>query len=141
MIARPAFLIDASGIRIAALDVVQTEGRYEGHVDFDAASEHLRQLFTEYEEVVDGQMFSLLDGLEKRVDGLRLRVLFDDGSESRAEDLQVYPSSGAVSFVASEPKRLAGDAQRPILVPKASDEDIIRQVALRNAAGRMNEVP
>ena len=66
----------------------------------------MRALFAEYEEIVEGQMFSLLDDVERRVADLHLNVLLEDGAELRADDLQVYPTTGAISFVGSDPKAL-----------------------------------
>jgi hypothetical protein len=93
-----AYLIDPSGAPIAALDVSQAGGRFDGTVALAGAPGPVRQLFAEFEEIVEGQMLSLLDQIQSRIMTLGLRVQFEDGSFAEPADLQVFPSTGAVSF-------------------------------------------
>ena len=58
----------------------------------------LRQLFEEFEAIVETQMFALLDDIEGRIEATALRVAFADGSSAPVRDLQVFPSTRAVSF-------------------------------------------
>ena len=58
----------------------------------------LKRLFEEYEEIVEGQIFALLDGIEEKIGVIPFKVSFEDGTEASVEDLQVFPSTGAVSF-------------------------------------------
>jgi hypothetical protein len=125
MATQPAFLTDQSRLRLAALDISLADGRYEGQFRFDAAPDLVKALFAEYEEIVEGQMFSLLDDVERRVADLCLKVLLEDGSELRVEDLQVYPTTGAISFVGSDPKTL----QRSRVAVKATDSNSTREFA------------
>ncbi len=43
-------------------------------------------------------MFSLLDGIEEKIGVIPFKVSFEDETEAGVEDLQVFPSTGAVSF-------------------------------------------
>ncbi len=76
------------------------EVRYEGTVSLETMPADLQSLFKEYEEVVEGQMFSILDGVEAKIEAVDFKVSFADGTEAPVEDLQVFPSTGAVSFKA-----------------------------------------
>jgi hypothetical protein len=103
MTQRPLYLTDASGARLAALAVSAVGDRFEGTIQADQLPDDLRRLFAEFEEVVEGQMFSFLDQVEDRIRAARLRVVWEDGASTPVSDLQVYPSSGAVSFRATPP--------------------------------------
>jgi len=48
-------------------------------------------------------MFSLLDDIEDKIGTVPLRVSFDDGGEASVVDLQVFPSTNAVSFKIRQP--------------------------------------
>jgi hypothetical protein len=61
----------------------------------------MRRTFEEYEEIVNGQIFSLLDEIGDKVQSLSLRIVFADGREARPDDLQIYPATGKVSFRAA----------------------------------------
>ena len=77
----------------------------------------LQQLFTEYEELVSTQVFSLLDAVEKeQYATLHLRGVFEDGHEVALTDMQMYPSTKTVipgsdggSPLTAPNKRLQGD--------------------------------
>lgn len=98
MTAQPTYLIDPSLTRIATLNVRLDGDLYHGTIILDAAPVHLKRLFEEFEENVEGQMFSLADEVETKIEALRLRAVFADGTEAPVEDLQVYPSTKRVSF-------------------------------------------
>lgn len=100
---RPISILDDSQVEVARLDVVYTGGHYEGSIDLASTPRHLRKLFEEYEEVVEGQMFSLLDAVEEKIGTIPLEVAFEDGTQAFVEDLQVFPSRHAVSFTARPP--------------------------------------
>lgn len=85
------------------MDVRLADGRFDGSVDPGHAPQRLRQLFGQFEEIVGGQMLSLLDDIEDRVCAAGLRVVFADGTEAVADDLQIYPTTGAVSFAVRHP--------------------------------------
>jgi hypothetical protein len=95
--ARPLYLSDRNK-RTATLDVHGCDGRFEGIISLQQAPSDLCRLFERWEEVVEGQMFSLLDDIEERIAAQDLRVVLDDGTTADVEDLQVFPSSGTVSF-------------------------------------------
>ena len=71
-----------------------------GWIDLTPAPPGLRALFEEFEEAVTGQMFSLVDDIQARIAALVPQAEFADGSTALIDNLQVYPSTGDVSFVA-----------------------------------------
>ena len=50
-------------------------------------------------EIVNGQMFSLLDEIEEQIGALRLKIRFATGYEVAIEDLQIYPTTKHISFL------------------------------------------
>jgi hypothetical protein len=91
---------------LATAEVADEVGYYGGTIDLQLTPAHLRALFEEFEEIVNGQMFVFLDEIQKKIGSLPIKVVFDDGCEVCVEDLQVFPSTGDVSF------RLAGVSSR-----------------------------
>ncbi len=51
-------------------------------------------------------MFSLLDSIEEKIGGIPFKVSFENQIEACVEDLQVFPSTGAVSFKTRQPTRV-----------------------------------
>ena len=98
MTARSIKLIDSSGRLVAEGHVDANEDRLDGRLDLRAMPPSLRQVFQEYEEIVNGQIFSLLDEMEERIHALALKVVLEGAGEATVEDLQLYPSTGLVSF-------------------------------------------
>src|SRR5947209_1083116 len=98
MTQRPLYLTNASSAHLATLDVSMVGDRFEGTIDTGKLPEELRQLFADFEEVVEGQMFSLLDPIEERVQAAQLQLAWDGGGTTRVDDLQIFPSTGAISF-------------------------------------------
>ena len=100
---RPISLIDQRSVSVAALDVQFRDDHFEGLISLEAVSSPLRQLFEQFEEIVEGQMFSLLDDIEEKIEVTRFRVVFENGSVASLSDLQVYPSTNAISFKIRQP--------------------------------------
>lgn len=98
MASQPIRLTNTTGSVVADVRVQREGDYYSGSIVLDRLPPATRAIFDEYEEVVNGQVLSLLDQVEGRVAGLGLRVLFDNGSEGVIEDLQVYPRTQSVSF-------------------------------------------
>ncbi len=71
---------------------------FSGTIDLACAPDNVRKLFGEFEETVNGQEFGCLDELQDRIDALHAVVEFRDGGEAPITDLQVFPSTGKVSF-------------------------------------------
>lgn len=93
-----ANLVDSTG-RVLARASVQDEGKfYGGCIDLEMTPANVRTLFNEFEEIVNGQMFSFLDEIQGRMEMLHIKVQFDDGRVAPVTDLQVFPSTGEVSF-------------------------------------------
>jgi hypothetical protein len=97
-------LIDNSRTVVGAAQVDNQGAHFGGTVDLTATPPALRALFDEFEELVNDQVFSLVDEIQQKIDSLAIRARFEDGLEADVKDLQVYPSTGAVSFkLASSP--------------------------------------
>lgn len=103
MTSQPIYLIDPSTARVAALDVASVGDHFEGTISLELTPLHLKQLFEEYEEIVEGQIFSLLNEIEERIGTIPLRAVFDNGSEAAVCDLQVFPTTRSVSFKTRQP--------------------------------------
>jgi hypothetical protein len=95
-------LVDRSHAVLAVARVADEGGYFGGTIDLHSTPADLRALFEEFEEIVNGQMFVFLDEIQEKIGALPIRAVFDDGSEASIKDLQVFPSTGDVSF------RLAG---------------------------------
>ena len=102
MTCRKTKLVDSFGRVHATALVADRDGVYEGTVDLHDTSPELRSLFAEFEEIVNEQMFAFLDDVQFRMSSAISRAVFEDGCEAALQDLQVFPSTGDISF------RLAG---------------------------------
>jgi hypothetical protein len=98
MSTRTVKLVDPTRNILAIARVVDEGEYYGGTIDLDGAPGDVRALFDEFEEIVNGQIFSLLDEVQEKIASLRIRAMFDDGMESPLRDLQIFPSTGDVSF-------------------------------------------
>jgi hypothetical protein len=98
MSVQPVYLIDEASRKIAALEVARDGDLYTGTICLDAVPPRLLHLFQEFEEFVEGQMFTLADEVEEKLAAVPLRVEFANGLDAVVEDLQVYPSTKRVSF-------------------------------------------
>ena len=83
---------------VATAQVAERDGYFAGLIDLSLAPTNLRRKFEEYEEIVNGQMFSLLDEIEEQIGALPLKVRFEEGSEFSIADLQIYPGKGRISI-------------------------------------------
>ncbi len=99
---RTVKLIDQSGKVVATAQVDDEGTYYGGTIDLRDTPPSLRALFEEFEEIVNGQMFAFLDDIQERIGALPLKVVFDTGQEVHVKDLQVFPSTGDVSFRLAE---------------------------------------
>jgi hypothetical protein len=95
---RTVKIIDPDRKVVATAQVAKRGERFAGLIDLAPMPVSLRQQFEEYEEIVNGQVFSLLDEIEEQIGASGLKLVFEDGSEAAMVDLQVYPSTGRVSF-------------------------------------------
>ena len=98
-------LIDPEGNVVAAAQVTDQGDCFAGVVDLRRAPATVRQQFEEYEEIVNNQLFGLLDEIEQKIGALLLRVVFEDGHEADLADVQIYPSAKKVSFKLKEAAR------------------------------------
>lgn len=103
-------LIDAAGNPVAAAQVADEGGYFGGAADLGATPPNLRALFDDFEECVSGQMFSRVDEVQGKIAAFGIRAVFDDGAEVGVKDLQVFPSTGDISFrAATTPAHAASD--------------------------------
>jgi hypothetical protein len=98
MISQLVTLIDQGRQVVAMAQVAEQDGSFVGRINLSPMPVQLRRLFEEYEEIVNTQMFSLLDEIEEQIETLHLKVVFEDGHEAALADVQIYPSTNKVSF-------------------------------------------
>ena len=98
MATKPAKLIDKSRTIVATVQVADEGAHYGGTIDLTSAPPALKKLFDEFEEIVNDQVFSLLDDIQEKIGTFAIKAIFDDGFEAEVKDLQVFPSTGDVSF-------------------------------------------
>jgi hypothetical protein len=98
-------IVDRSGNVVATGDVSLEGDHFGGTIDLRTTPPALRALFDDFEECVNGQMFSFLDDIEDKIRGFGLKAIFDSGQEVRVDHVQVFPSTGAVSFERLELER------------------------------------
>jgi hypothetical protein len=91
-------IIDPGREVVATAQVTKRGECFAGLIDLSRMPASLREIFNEYEEIINGQMFSLLDEIEEQIGTARLKVVFEGGSESPVEEIQIYPSTRRVSF-------------------------------------------
>jgi hypothetical protein len=103
-------LVDAQRNVVATAQIDPDGDRFGGAADLRHMPPDMRQLFEEFEQAVNGQMFAFLDDIEQRIRALGLRAVFAEGPELAVEDLQIYPHGGRISFKAVKPA-VAGTKQ------------------------------
>lgn len=96
--------MDRDGNCLATGNVEDQGGYYAGAVDVRCMPEEILRQFEEYETLVNGQVFSLLDQAEDQIAATPVVALFGDGRRVCVRDLQIFPSARTVSFrVAQSP--------------------------------------
>jgi hypothetical protein len=96
-------LIDRTRAVLATAEVADEGDHFGGTIDLRDTPPPVRALFEEFEEVVNGQMFAFLDEIQGKITAMPIHALFDDGGEICVKDLQVFPSTGDVSFRVGRP--------------------------------------
>ena len=91
-------LIDPTGRTVATVRATDDGGCYGGTIDLSATPPDLRTLFDQFEEFVNDQAFGAADAVEAKIEAVGLKAAFDDGTETRVTDLEVYPKTYAVAF-------------------------------------------
>lgn len=99
---RPIHLINGTNC-VACLQVEPRDGRFEGEIDLSRTPPHLLRLFHEFEEIVEGQILSVLDDIEEKLADASLQVVLENGEVVPVQDLQVYPRTRQVSFRIGQP--------------------------------------
>ena len=101
-------ILDGARNVVAIAEVEFHAGGYSGSVNVDRMPEPLRRKFETYEDIVNNQMFGILDQIEEEIGAIPFVAVFDDGLESSVRDLQVFPKGGTVSFTVAEPAVVSG---------------------------------
>lgn len=91
-------LLGPAGGLLATGQVILEGDHFTGSIDLSLMPASMLRTFQEFEELVNGQVFSLLDDMEQRISDFAIKVVFDDGREAFVEDLQIYPSTRSTSF-------------------------------------------
>jgi hypothetical protein len=63
---------------------------------------NMRQTFSRFEDIVNQQMFGLLDAVEEQIDRFSIKATWNNGCAVPIEDLQIFPSTQRVSFRVAE---------------------------------------
>jgi hypothetical protein len=104
-------IIDQNRKIVATAQVTEQDGTFTGRINLSPMPAPLQRQFEAYEEVVNQQMFSLLDEMEEKIGGMFLKGIFAEGHVAPLADLQIYPSINKVSFkVVKEAVRDSGSA-------------------------------
>jgi hypothetical protein len=83
---------------IVVIAEVEAQGEYySGVADIDLMPRHILSQFETYESLVNDRILSLLDRMEAEIDVSSFAVVIEDGIFG-IDDLQIYPSSKAISF-------------------------------------------
>ncbi|MFP2905388.1 hypothetical protein ACLESD_10090 [Pyxidicoccus sp. 3LFB2] len=91
-------LVDAQGNLIGLVRVSMVDGLWSGKIDLTNSAPGIVSLFTQFEELVNGQMLPLVDDLEAEISQLGARLLVAEGEALPVGDLQIYPVQREVSF-------------------------------------------
>ena len=91
-------IFDGEGEVIATAAVELQGDYYSGTSNIDRMPNSLRKLFEEFEEIVNGQIFSRLDQIETRIASFPFSATFATGREFRIAKLQIFPNEGTLSF-------------------------------------------
>jgi hypothetical protein len=89
--------------RICVIDFAPEPGRpfCLGAITTDIASDFLG-FFQDYEVHVNNQCFSNVDELDSQLSSMELSIQVTENCRHEITDLQIYPSTGSVSFVLGE---------------------------------------
>lgn len=93
----PDLILNKDGEVVATLHHVTFDkvcNAWLGDIAFVAAPLGLQQLLERLEELVEDQVFSLVDEVQASVDAYELTVRFSDGGSLRIYDLYVSKSGG-----------------------------------------------
>lgn len=93
--------MDARGNLIGLVRVSGEGELWSGEIDLSSSAPSFVLLFTRFEEVVNGQILSLVDRLESEISQLGARFLIADEEALPVNDLQIHPTQRRVSFRAS----------------------------------------
>jgi hypothetical protein len=89
--------------RICVIDFASEPGKpfCIGAITTDIASGFVG-VFQDYEVHVNNQCFSNVDELDSQLSSMELSIQVNENCRHEISDLQIYPSTGSVSFVLGE---------------------------------------
>src|SRR5262245_62143785 len=92
-------LVDAHGTLIGVASVAVEKDLWIGKIDLSDTPPNALALFREFDEMVNGQTFSLADELTARIAALGTCAILGQGNQRlRITDLQIYPTDKGISF-------------------------------------------
>lgn len=91
-------LVDRLGIVVGRVCVNYSSNLYSGTINLLGVPRDTVVLFEEYEMLVNGQVLTLIDDLDYRIEQMKIVFVSEGNVPIRVLDLQVYPSVGRVSF-------------------------------------------
>lgn len=91
-------LVDSQDNLIGVVRVSAEGGLWSGEIDLSGTAPSIVSLFTRFEELVNGQMLSLLDDVQTEISQLGAKFLVPEQEALAVEDLQIYPAQRKVSF-------------------------------------------
>lgn len=95
---RKVQLIDPSKNVLAIAQVSDEGTHFGGSVELQRMPADMRAVFNEFEDIVNGQLFSFLDEIEEKIESFRIKIVLDNGQETTIKNLQVFPATGRISF-------------------------------------------
>jgi hypothetical protein len=105
MLTKVVEIVDSMQNVVAIAEVEDLGEYYAGSVNLDRMPKYLLSKFEEYEDLVNQQIFSLLDNIEEEIQLDSFTVIFDDDKKFDVDNLQIVPSSSWISFKVLNPVR------------------------------------
>jgi hypothetical protein len=96
---RVSTLTTKSGAVIGRLGTIEeVDGLRSASIDLEGIDAQLLELFSRFEETVNGQMFSFLDEIEGEIEALGVCWHKSGEPPQIVYDLQIFPTNSVVSF-------------------------------------------
>ncbi len=89
-----------TGCAIATANVIEDEGRLFGSFAWTNPPADVKQALSEFGEIVENQILSLLDAIEEKIVAFDIRAVRQgDEAEYRTVNLHAYPSDNTIDFL------------------------------------------
>lgn len=96
-------LLDLDGRAFAQVEVHATGDLHRGTLFWLVDDPELMALWSQFEDAVEGQCLVEVDRLDQIIEAMQIRWVTEDGRDVPVSDLQVHPTTSAVSFRARQP--------------------------------------